>query len=178
MKKLSLFFLAGIALISASCMDLGDVYSKLDDLENRLKKSERLFNGEEEPKVYVTGEEGVNQIRALLGLEDLVTNANVPNFGQIPNLPIGAVVETNVVFRSGSLVPVFAGNIPKEIFPMISRVCAEQEALSDAIAVRDVNEIFRVFSGDALVTCNLSDAQKLFYEMLQNTKEYLKMYSF
>lgn len=156
---------------------LTPVASRREDLENRLKKSDRLFSGEEEPNVYVTGEEGVNQIRALLGLEDLVTNANIPNLGQIPNLPLGAVVETNVVFRSGSMVPVFAGSIPKEIFPMISRVCGEQEALSDAIAKRDVKKIFQIFSNDALVTCNLSDAEKLFYEMLQNTKKYLGMFN-
>ena len=106
-----------------------------------------------------------------------MTNANIPNLGQIPNLPLGAVVETNVVFRSGSMVPVFAGSIPKEIFPMISRVCGEQEALSDAIAKRDVKKIFQIFSNDALVTCNLSDAEKLFYEMLQNTKKYLGMFN-
>ena len=157
---------------------LTPVASRREDLENRLKRSERLFKGEEEPKVYVTGEEGVNQIRALLGLEDLVTNANIPNLGQIPNLPIGAVVETNVVFRSGSLIPVFAGNIPKEIFPMISHICAEQEALSNAIAERNVKDIFRVFSSDSLVTCNPSDAEQLFYEMLQSTKKYLGMYAF
>ncbi len=155
---------------------LTPVAARREDLELRLAKSERLANGEEEPLVYRTGEEGVNQIRALLGLHDLVTNVNLPNMGQIPNLPIGAVVETNAVFRSDSLTPVFAGAVPEEIYAMISRVCLEQENLNKAIAQRDVEKIFEVFTNDPLVTCNLADARKLFCEMIENTKKYLTMY--
>ncbi|MCQ2450818.1 MAG: alpha-glucosidase/alpha-galactosidase [Clostridia bacterium] len=157
---------------------LTPVAARLQDLEKRLQKSERLLNGEEEPEIYVTGEEGVNQIRALLGFGDLVTNANIPNVGQIPNLPLGAVVETNVTFRANSIKPVLAGPVPKEIYPLIARACGEQEALNEAIAERDVNKIFEIFSNDALVTCNLADARKLFDEMIENTKEYLTMYKF
>ncbi len=156
---------------------LTPVDARREDLEARLAKSERLVSGEEKPLVYRTGEEGVNQIRALLGLHDLVTNVNIPNQGQIPNLPSGAVVETNAVFRSDSLNPVFAGPIPKEIYPMITRICGEQETLSDAIAERDVDKIFEVFSNDPLVTCSLKDARKLFDEMVENTKTYLTMYN-
>ena len=58
-----------------------------------------------------TGEEGVHQMRSLCGLCDLVTNANIPNRGQISNLPISAVVETNATFRANEVTPVMAGEI-------------------------------------------------------------------
>lgn len=103
-----------------------------EDLQKRLERSEKLYTGEEKFELKETGEEGVQQIRALLGLRDLVTNVNIPNYGQIPNLPIGAVVETNACFRANSLNPVFAGNIPDTIYPLISRVCGEQERVVDA----------------------------------------------
>ena len=164
--------------VDAMGFALTPVAARLQDLELRLKKSERLLNGEEEPEIYVTGEEGVNQIRALLGLCDLVTNANIPNVGQIPNLPLGAVVETNVVFRADKVRPVMAGEIPKEIYSLVSRACGEQEALDEAIAERNIEKIFQIFANDALVTCSMEDARKLFDEMLQNTKEYLTMYDF
>lgn len=147
------------------------------DLSNRLERSRKLLSGEEKVKINTTGEEGVNQIRALLGLCDLVTNVNIPNRGQIPNLPLGAVVETNAVFRGNELSPVFAGEVPKNIYPLVSKVCAEQEALDLAIANRDLDSIFMVFANDQLVTCSLSDAKKLFDEMVQNTKKYLKDYN-
>ncbi len=156
---------------------LTTVAYRKNELKNRLSRSIKLVSGEEEVKINNTGEEGINQIRALLGLHELVTNVNIPNIGQIPNLPIGAVVETNAVFRSNSLTPVFAGNIPSEIYPLVSRVCAEQEAVSDAIANRDLEKIFIAFANDPLVTCGIENARKLFDEMVDNTKEYLGSYN-
>lgn len=147
-----------------------------EDLKNRLERSERLYTGEEKFELKETGEEGVQQIRALLGLRDLVTNVNIPNYGQIPNLPIGAVVETNACFRANSLNPVFAGNIPDTIYPLISRVCGEQETVVDAALKRDLDGVFSAFAADPNVYLPLSDARKLFDEMIQNTKKYLKMY--
>ena len=151
-------------------------WRKKDLVEERLAKSARLVSGEEECKITPTGEEGVQQIRALFGLRELVTNVNIPNIGQVPNLPMGAIIETNAVFRANSITPVFAGEIPKEIHPLISRICIEQELIAEGIAERDVDKIFSAFINDPLVTCNLEDSKKLFKEMCENTKKYLTMY--
>ncbi len=146
------------------------------NLEERLQKSKDLVEGKEEVKITCTGEDGVDQIRALLGLHDMITNVNMPNYGQIPNLPLGAVVETNAIFRSDEVTPVFAGNIPTEILSLIARISAEQEALDDAIAKRDLEKVFNVFAYDPQMKITLQDARKLFDEMVENTKEYLKEY--
>ena len=155
---------------------LTSVSWRREDLKKRLKKSEEYRTGTREVKLQPTGEEGVEQMRALLGLCDLVTNVNIPNRGQIPNLPLGAVVETNAVFRSDSLVPVMAGNIPQPIYPLVARICGEQEEISDAIAGRDMTRIFNAFANDPLLTCSLTDARKLFREMVGNTAGCLKSY--
>lgn len=147
-----------------------------EDLKERLAKSDRMISGEEKFELKETGEEGVEQIRALLGLRDLVTNVNIPNYGQIPNLPIGAVVETNACFRANSLTPVFAGNIPQEIYPMINRVCAEQENVVKSALKRDLDGVFNAFVTDPNINIPLDEARSLFDEMLENTREYLKMY--
>jgi len=149
---------------------------RIEDLNNRLERSKRLLSGEEEVKIEETGEEGVMQMRALLGLADLVTNVNIPNIGQIPNLPMDAVVETNAVFRANSLVPVMAGNIPDEIYPLVSRIAGEQMIVARACKERNLELAFKAFANDQLVQLNLSDARKLFDGMVENTKEYLAMY--
>ena len=146
------------------------------DLAEKKAKTARLVSGEEELTICTSGEEGVNMMRALLGLDTLVTNANIPNVGQIPNLPLGAVVETNAVFRDGTLTPVMAGSIPDSIYHLVARICEEQEKLDAAIAARNVQGIFEVFAGDPLVTCTAEDAKKLFCEMVMNTKDHLTMY--
>ena len=170
------WYLESIDTVKKWGFGLTSVSWRKKDLEERLKKSRDLQNGNRNVKIECTGEEGVNQIRAILGLCDLVTNVNIPNFGQIPNLPIGAVVETNAVFTADSVTPVFAGEIPKSIYPLVSRICGEQENLSAAIADRDLDSILREFENDPLVTCSKSDAKKLFYEMVENTRAYLKSY--
>lgn len=147
-----------------------------EDLKKRLERSERLYSGEEQLDIKPSGEEGVRQIKALLGFEDLVTNVNIPNYGQIPNLPIGAVVETNAAFRANSLTPVFAGNIPEKIYPLVSRVAIEQEMLVSAAINRDLEAAFEAFMIDPNMNLDTDSARKLFNEMIENTKKYLTMY--
>ena len=146
------------------------------DLAERLEKSRKRLSGEEAVKLRETGEEGILQMQSLLGLNEICTNVNIPNMGQIPNLPIGAIVETNAVFRANSITPVFAGEVPASIYPLVSRVCTQQENISAAIAERDLDKIFNCFINDPLVTCSVSDAKALFAEMIENTKKYLTDY--
>ena len=115
-------------------------------------------------------------MRALLGLEDIITNVNIPNRGQIPNLPPDAVVETNAAFRSDTLIPVFAGNIPEAIYPLIARISGEQEIIARAGEERNLDMAFKAFANDPLVTIPVADAKKLFDEMVDNTKNYLGEY--
>lgn len=145
-------------------------------LKDRLKKSEDLRTGKEPVTLSETGEDGVNQIRALLGLHEMVTNVNIPNVGQIPNLPLGAVVETNAAFRSNSVTPVFAGNVPSEIYGLIARPLAEEEMVVEAALNRDLELAFTAFQNNSLVNLSKEDARALFDEMVENTKEYLHEY--
>ena len=147
-----------------------------NNLKERLARSEALRSGAEEVKLSTTGEDGVNQIRALLGLHEMITNVNLPNRGQIPNLPLGAVVETNATFRTDSVDPIFAGPIPDTLLGIIGRASAEQELVVKAAKNRDLELAFNAFAGDALVRLDLKQARELFDAMVENTKEYLQEY--
>ena len=147
------------------------------NLEERLEKSAKLLSGEEKFEIKPSGEEGVEQIRALLGLRDLVTNVNIPNVGQIPNLPLGAVVETNATFRSNELRPVMAGNVPNEIYTLVSRIVGEQLLIVDAAVERNIEKAFKAFIADPLVNLPIDKAREMFDEMIDNTKAYLTMYN-
>ncbi len=146
------------------------------DLKKRLDDSAKRVSGEQALTLTPTGEDGVDQIRALLGLHQMVTNVNLPNRGQIPNLPLGAVVETNAVFRDNAVEPVFAGAIPQELHPLIAPIVDEQEAVAKAVRERSLQQAFEAFFADNLVTVGAQDARKLFDEMIHNTKAYLSEY--
>lgn len=150
-------------------------YRKKDLLE-RLEKSQRRLKGDD-IVISNTGEEGVLQMRALLGLDTLVTNVNIPNIGQIPNLPLGAVVETNAVFSADSVRPVQTGELPMNIYPLISRIVSSQELVVEAVCNRDLDAAFVPFLNDPLVTIGPEDARRLFDEMVANTSKYLGMYN-
>lgn len=144
-----------------------------NDLKERIARSKRLYMGEEKFELHETGEEGINQIRAIMGYGDLLTNVNIINKGQIPNLPLGAIVETNAIFTSGTVTPTFAGEIPKEIHPLISRICANQQIITEAAMNRDLNLAFTAFINDPLVRLPLDKAKELYVRMLNNTSDYL-----
>lgn len=146
---------------------------RINDLRNRLERSKRLASGEEVFELKETGEEGVLQIKALLGLEDLITNVNIPNSGQIPNLPIGTIVETNALFRKDRVEPIMAGPIPNPIYGMVATHVSNQETIVKASLTDDKKLAFSAFVNDPLVTLPYAEAEALFEEMLENTKDYL-----
>ena len=148
-------------------------YRKKDRIK-KVEKSERMVSGEDAFEFSNSGEDGVNQIRALLGLHSFVTNINIPNVGQIPNLPKGVIVESNATFRANSATPVFAGDVPFELYPMIAKLAGEQELTVRAGLERNFDLAFQAFVQDPLCSnLSLSEAKKLFDKMIDNTKEYL-----
>ena len=158
------------------CFALTPVSWRKDDLKSRLERSEKLRTEGEKFTICNTGEDGVKQMRALLGISELVTNVNIPNVGQIPNLPLGAIVETNAIFRDDSITPVFAGNVPDGVWSLVSRVTDAQLLIAEAGRTRDLELAFKAFVNDPLVTVDLATARKMFDEMVENTKEYLGEY--
>ena len=157
--------------------NLTPVSYRKEDLKNRLAKSDAYFNGTAKVRVNETGEEGVMMMEALLGFGDMVTNVNLPNVGQISNLPLGAVVETNATFTAGGVKPVMAGPLPMNIYALIARIVGEQETVLEAAVTRNLDLAFEAFANDPLVTINRDDAKALFDEMIENTKAYLTMYN-
>ncbi len=156
--------------------NLTPVSYRKQDLKNRLAKSNAYYSGKQKVVIGETGEEGIQMLTALLGLGDLVTNVNIPNVGQIPNLPLGAIVETNAILRADEVTPVMAGDVPYSIYPLVSRILGEQNEILSAALSRDLDAAFSAFASDPLVTIPLSDARALFDEMIENTKEYLSEY--
>jgi alpha-galactosidase len=146
---------------------------RMEDLAERMRKSEALASGEAEPELKPSGEEGHLLLKALLGLGDMVSNVNVPNRGQIENLPLGAVVETNALFGRDRIQPVYAGPIPGNVLALVACHVYNQENTLTAALTCDRELGFSTFMNDPQLTCSPADGRKLFDEMLNNTRAYL-----
>lgn len=144
-----------------------------EDLQKRMERSDRLIGGAETPTLAGSGEEGVLLIKALLGLAPMHSNVNIPNTGQIPNLPLGAVVETNALFQRDAVIPVMAGNIPGNLHPLISRHVDNQENTVRAALSFDKKLALTTFLNDPLMTLDMEQGTALFETMMEATKNYL-----
>jgi len=144
------------------------------DLANRLARQQRLMSGEEELSFGGSGEEGHLLMKALLGLGDMVSNVNVPNRGQISNLPMGAVVETNALFRLNEIAPVTAGALPYGVHGLVAHQALNQEATVKAALACDREMAFEVFMNDPQMNkVSVPDGRALFDDMVANTVKYL-----
>lgn len=147
-----------------------------NDLQNRLARSARLVNGEEQVKLEPTGEEGILLIKALCGLGRLVSNVNVPNYaGQIPNVSRDTVVETNAVFGYDSISPMYAGEAPAPVLELLTPHIENQRDILTAALTCDFDLALTAFMRDPLVAGRITVDQgaKLLQDMIAHTAAYL-----
>lgn len=147
---------------------------RVNDLAKRMQRSDDLIAGKEQLDLKGSGEEGHLLLKAVLGLGDMVSNVNIPNRGQIPNLPLGAVVETNAFFGCDRIEPVHAGPMPANILPLVARHVYNQENTLRAAMTCDRKLAFSTFMNDPQMgAVSLEDGQRLFNDMLENQRKYL-----
>ncbi len=146
------------------------------DLAERLEKSRAMAAGERAVDMTPTGEEGTLLMKALCGLDRVVSNVNLPNAGQIPNLPLGAVVETNAVFARDSVRPVLAGALPEEVRRLILPH-VENHALTLRAALEcDRELVVRALLNDPNTAAKCTDERelrRLADDMIAGTARYL-----
>ncbi|MGG3033416.1 alpha-galacturonidase LplD [Bacillus stercoris] len=135
----------------------------------KRQETERFIQQQRGVAGKASGEEGVNIIAALLGLGELVTNVNMPNQGQVSNLPLQAIVETNAFITRNSVKPIFSGALPKGVEMLAARHVSNQEAVAEAGFTKDTGLAFQAFLNDPLVMIDRNDAEQLFDDMHQST---------
>jgi alpha-galactosidase len=86
---------------------------------------------------------------------------------------MGAVVETNALFRRDAVRPVMAGCLPPDIRSLVMPHALNQETVLKAALARDKKLAFHAFLSDPLLRIPRESAHELFDRMLANTKAYL-----
>jgi alpha-galactosidase len=115
----------------------------------------------------------VEEMRALVGLGTLVTNVNLPNSGQIADLPLGAVVETNALISHDEVRPIAAGSLPPQIAALVARHVANQELIVEAALARDLRLAFSAVYNDPASALPVDEAWEMFREMLRGSHQFL-----
>jgi alpha-galactosidase len=147
-----------------------------NDLKERLEKSRKLVSREIDVDMEPSGEEGILLMKALVGLDRVVSNVNIPNVGQIPNLPLGAIVETNAVFAKNSIKPMMAGRLPEALRDLILPHVENHELTLKAALTCDKELVVKAFLNDPNTKAKCQDEAKirsLVDDMIDGTKAYL-----
>lgn len=143
----------------------------------QIEESILLSEGKKKFELKKSDEEGVKIMKALMGFETLVTNVNMPNRGQMPQMPHGSIVETNCVFSNGQAKPVTASPLPTAVLNHIYQNCLNIDLTYEGIKERDLNKIYLAFINQPLLSAlSYKDSKTLFEKMCYATKEYLDGY--
>ena len=139
-------------------------------------RTEMYLSGEEEFEFGESGEEAVEIMRALLGLEPFKTHLNYPNEGQCPDLTDGAVVETNALLTGKGVTPLTAGSLPPEVRSMVMTHINNQETVVEAGFEGDLDLAFQAFLNEPLVNVQRDEAQELFARLIELERDYFQDY--
>lgn len=146
------------------------------NLAEKLEKRRKIVCGEMDVDMEPSGEEGILLIKALTGLDRVVSNVNLPNMGQCPNLPLGAIVETNAVFYKDHVRPITAGNVPEEVKKLIMPHLENHKRILEASKTCNRELVADAFMNDPLVKAKCQDravVSRLVDDMIHNTIKYL-----
>lgn len=136
-----------------------------------------MSEGRKEFEVGKSNEEAVDLMKALLGFGTIVSNVNMPNKGQMSQMPIGSIVETNCVFSNDNVCPVVSNPLPEGAFELVYKACINVDYCYRAIKERNLEKIYYSFRNQALCSSlSKEDSFELFKEMCYNTRAYLDGY--
>lgn len=143
----------------------------------RIAETIEMAQGRREFPVVKSSEEAVDLMKALMGFQTMVSNVNMPNLGQMPQMPLGSIVETNCVFSNDQVKPVMANPLPAAVANLVYKSCLNIDTAYEGIKERSLDKIYLSFANQALCGClSMDESRALFREMCLNTREYLDPY--
>ncbi|HSQ40415.1 MAG TPA: hypothetical protein VLM78_09670 [Anaerolineales bacterium] len=101
--------------------------------------------------------------------------ANLPNVGQIANLPHGATIETPVVVDGAGIHPVHVGALPEPIAELLRRETTAAQLCVDAAVEGSREKALQCLLLDPVIT-DIETAQKILDDYLVSYKEYLPQF--
>jgi alpha-galactosidase len=101
--------------------------------------------------------------------------ANLPNQGQIPNLPIGCTVETPVVVDGAGIHPVHMGAFPEAVAELLRRETLVAQLCVDAAVEGDRQKALQCLLLDPVVN-DFEQAKQVLDDYLTSYKEYLPQF--
>ncbi len=142
--------------------------------DERIAETIEMAEGRKPFPVVKSDEEAVELMKAVMGFETVVSNVNMPNMGQVPQLPKGSIVETNCVFSHGQVKPVVSKPLPTAAANLVLQNCLNIDTCYEGIKERNLEKIYLSFANQPLLSrLSFEQSRALFKEMCLGTRKYL-----
>lgn len=141
------------------------------DVRNITKGTKRI-----EPEV---SEEAASKIIAgLLGGGDWKDVVNIPNEGQVPELPLGAIVETMGLVQRDRICGLPVGDVPTAVLTQLERHIANHELTVEAALTGDRSLALQAMLNDPLCGSirRFGDMEEMLEAMLMANRKWLPLF--
>jgi len=157
---------------------------KLTTIEDRLERVEKarakvqsIIDGKQSIKLEHSGEKACDIISASANGKESIFMMNLPNQGQITNLPSEVIVETPVLIDANGVHPILIGELPLGILGLTLRHITNQEMIVEAALTGNKGLALQSLVNDPLVR-NWENAPRMLDELLQANANYLPQFQF
>ena len=146
----------------------GTEHQRLNDMANGQASIETLL--------HTDSEGALEMIENIAGAgEHYHLAANLPNVGQISNLPYGATVETPVQVNGAGIHPVHVGALPEPVAELLRREITAAQLSVDAAVEGSREKALQCLLLDPVIT-DINTAKKILNDYLTEYKEYLPQF--
>jgi alpha-galactosidase len=116
-------------------------------------------------------------ISAMSQNKQFVDVMNVPNRGQVSNLPLGSVVETLGVVNALGFTPLAAGALPRDILGVVMPHVTNQDWIVEAGMTGDWDKAFAALIQDPLCShLSIPQVKKMGRELLEKNRRWLPQF--
>ena len=116
-------------------------------------------------------------IDALVTGNEIIDVGNVPNLGQVANLPMGSVLETPVLIAPCGIRPITVGCLPEPVRTWVERHVRVQDLTVEAGITGDLEKALRALALDPLVShLELAEVREMGTRLLKANARYLPQF--
>jgi alpha-galactosidase len=142
--------------------------------------SENAFSPDRLPDIYFTRSEGEHEqvldiVKAIRANSGEVFSANLPNAGQIPNLPLGAVIESPAISTMNGLRPIILPPLPAALAGILSSRFLWVETIVEAALEGNQTKFIQALVLDGAVN-SIEQAVNLAGDLINAQSEFLPWY--
>ena len=143
---------------------LTSIQRRRKDLAHDRQRMEEMRDGKREVLSQKSSEKVADMMDALYNGKTGVFITNLPNTGQVANLPEDAVVEGLAEIKNGKMVPLPVGDVPQGILPLIAPHIWRQEMIVEASFTGDWGLAVEALTSDPMIQ-DLKTVRKMANEL-------------